>query len=183
MGVEMRVLTIAIAVLALTAGGAEAREMCGATVRSVYGETRATFGSVVGACRPDGYCSAVLALADPARHAAFAQQLRVARPLRGAPYQVELTAAAPLPATPPTPMDIHIGYDFYDLERQQAPTSPGGNEFRISNQSVSDRIVVSMRRSRIARWTYQGESGQTTVEFNLNGVTAALAWIECMGAR
>ncbi len=179
----MRALPIAIAALALAAGAAEAREVCAATVRSVSGETRATFGSVVGACRPDGYCSAVLALADPARSAAFAQQLRVARPSHGAPYQVELAAAAPMPAATPTPMDIHIGYDFYDLEGKQAPTSPGGNEFRVFDQTVADRIVVSLRRSRVARWTYQGQGGQTSVEFSLNGVTAALAWIDCMAAR
>lgn len=36
-----------ILALALVAGGAEAREVCEATVRSAYGEMRATFGSVV----------------------------------------------------------------------------------------------------------------------------------------
>lgn len=68
----------------LSAGAAQAADRCGAQTHMRFGETRAYFGNTLAACRPDGYCSAVVAIADPSGQAAWRHQLRVARPSPGA---------------------------------------------------------------------------------------------------
>ena len=84
--------------LVASAGAASAAQRCGATTHTTFGETRAYFQNSLGACRPDGYCSVVLALPAPAGEAMYAQQFRIARPTPGAPYAVELVAATPMNA-------------------------------------------------------------------------------------
>jgi hypothetical protein len=100
--------TILAATLVAWAGAASAAQQCGATTHTVYGETRAYFQNTLGACRPDGYCSAVLALPDATGDAAFTQQLRIARPTPGAPYDVVLTAVIPSPTDDARPMSVAL---------------------------------------------------------------------------
>ena len=85
-------LFAATTALLLSAGAVQAADRCGAATHMRFGETRAYFGDALAACRPDGYCSAVVAVADPTGQAAWRHQLRVARPSPGADYQVALGA-------------------------------------------------------------------------------------------
>jgi hypothetical protein len=172
----------AAAVAMLGAGEAAAEQVCGASVHSRFGETRAYFRDVLGACRPDGYCSAVVALADDGG-AAYRQQLRVARPTPAAAYQVEFVAVSPMPAADPRPMSLAFAGRKIDLTDAIGLTPQSGNEYRLSNQDVADDVVARLKRAREARWTYQSDAGASTAIFPLRGMTAALIWIDCMGAR
>jgi len=170
-------------VLAACAGTASAETVCGAAIHSRFGETRAYFQNVLGACRPDGYCSAVVALPDRTGQGVYAHQLRVARPTPGAPYLVEFVAVTPMSAGDGLPMSIHLGRQTTDLAALAAPTSPGTNEFRISDAEAVRKLVAGFRRERTARWVYRSEAGPTSAVFSLSGMTAALTWIDCMGVR
>jgi len=171
--------TVTLAALILSAGAAAAADRCGATTHMRFGETRAYFGNTLAACRPDGYCSAVVALADPSGQAAYLQQLRVARPSPGADHLVELVAANPMPVA--GPMNFTMPGQTVDPGPWLVPTSPGGNEFRVSDPILTRSLVSGLRRQRIARWNYPSTSGRAEAYFSLRGMTAALNWIDCRG--
>jgi hypothetical protein len=62
------------------------------------------------------------------------------------------------------------------------PTSPGSNEYRVSDPILTRSLVSGLRRQRIARWNYQSADGPAEAYFSLMGMTAALNWIDCRGA-
>jgi len=169
--------------LIASAGAASAAQQCGATVHSRFGETRAYFQNTLGACRPDGYCSAVLALTDPSDRAVYARQLRIARPAPGAPYAVELVAVIPMNAGQGQPMSVAFGRRPIDLTGKAALQDNNANLFEITDTATVDAIVSGARRAATMRWTYQTETGPSTAWFTLGGVTRALTWIDCMGRR
>ena len=173
---------VAALFLAAGAGTASAETICGAATHSRFGETRAYFQNVLGACRPDGYCSAVVALPDRTGRSAYAQQLRVALTRPGELYQVEFVAVTPMSAGDGHPMSITMGRQTTDLSALARPTS-SLNEFRVSDYDAVDRLVAGFRHARSARWTYRSETGPASALFSLAGMTAALTWIDCMGAR
>lgn len=174
---------MAATVLTLAAGSAAAAERCGATTHSRFGETRAYFTDVLAACRPDGYCSVVVALPDPSGQAAYRQQLRVARPAAGAERLVEFVAAEPMPSATGLPMTLTFPGQTIDLTQRVTPTSPGTNEYRVTDPIAARSIVSGLRRQRLVRWTYQTASGRPQAAyFTLNGMSAALDWIDCMAA-
>ena len=164
----------------LSAGAVHAADRCGAETHMRFGETRAYFGNTLAACRPDGYCSAVVALADPSGRAAWRQQLRVARPSPGADYLVELAATDPMPVT--GAMNFTTPGQTVDPGPWLVPTSPGSNEYRVSDPILTRSLVSGLRRQRIARWDYQSTEGPAEAYFSLMGMTAALNWIDCRGA-
>ena len=170
------------AALFATAGAASAATRCGAQTHSIYGETRAYFQNSLGACRPDGYCSVVLALTAPSDQAVYAQQLRIARPTPGADSVVELVAVVPMNAGDGQPMSVSFGRRPIDLTGK-APVGDSANAFEITDASTVSAIVSGARRSNGMRWTYQSEAGPAEAWFALGGVTRALAWIDCMGRR
>lgn len=173
--------TMAATVLTLAAGSAAAAERCGATTHSRFGETRAYFTDVLAACRPDGYCSVVVALPDPSGQAAYRQQLRVARPSAGAERLVEFVAAEPMPSATGLPMTLTFPGQVIDLTPLVTPTSPGTNEYRVTDPIAVHSIVSGLRRQRLVRWTYQAASGPSQAAyFTLNGMSDALDWIDCM---
>ena len=175
--------TLAAAALTLAAGSAAAAERCGAQTHSRFGETRAWFTDVLAACRPDGYCSVVVALPDPSGQAAYRQQLRVARPTAGAERLVEFVAAAPMPSATGLPMTLTFPGQSIDLTHLVTPTSPGTNEYRVTDSIASRSIVSNLHRQRLVRWTYQTDRGASQAAyFTLNGMSAALDWIDCMAA-
>lgn len=176
-----RIAVVAATLSMCGAGLAAADTVCGASTHARYGETRAYFRDVLGACRPDGYCSAVVALTDDGG-AQYRQQLRIARPTAGAPYQVEFVAVSPSAKDDPAPMSLAFSRRTIDLAGAFTRTQ-STNEYRVTTQSMADDIVSNLKRSRQARWTYQSVAGPSTAAFPLNGLTAALTWIDCMGAR
>lgn len=178
----IRTILLAAAFLA-GAGAASATQVCGATAHSRFEETRAYFGNTLGACRPDGYCSAVLALTAPDDQAAYAQQLRIARPTPGAAYVVELVAVEPMNAGDGLPMSVSFGRRPLDLAGRAVLPPNEGNLFRITDAATVDAIVAGARRSSTMRWRYQSGTGPAEAWFALGGVTRALAWIDCMGRR
>ena len=174
-------IVAALATCGLATFPAHAEILCGVQTHSRYEETRSYFSDVLGACRPDGYCSAIVALKDKTGQAAWLQQLRVARPSAGAPYQVEVAATTPMPAATPTPMRFEIAgraVAFADLSKLKAIA---GNEYRIADQPIADDVVKRLRAGRSMRWTYQSETGPARATFSLRGMSAALDWIDCMG--
>ena len=175
--------TVLAAALVASAGAASAAQQCGATVHSRYGETRAYFQNSLGACRPDGYCSVVLALTDPTDQGVYAQQLRIARPTPGADYVVELVAVVPMNAGDGQPMSVTFGRSPLDLSGQAVLPNGESNLFRITDAATVSAIVSGARRSNGMRWTYQSETGPTEAWFALGGVSRALTWIDCMGRR
>jgi hypothetical protein len=178
-----RWIMAACAAAALFGAQAQAEERCGAELHMRSGETRAYFRDVLGACRRDGYCSAVVALPDRSGGgAAWAAQLRIARPLAGEPYQVEVAATTPMPASTPVPMKLVFARTQFALDAG-ATQSISGNEYRLADQTIADAVVQSAKAARNLRWTYQGEGGPATATFPLNGMTAALTWIDCMTAQ
>jgi hypothetical protein len=175
-------LPTCLAVLLLaSAGAASAADMCGAQIHTRYGETRAYFGNALGACRPDGYCSAVLALTDPTGQGVYAQQLRVALPAPGAPYTVELTAVTPMNAGDGQPMSLTVDTVRIDLPAALAPAPVSINAFEITDPETVTAIVTTLKKSRTARWTYESETGPANAWFALGGLTEALEWIDCVG--
>jgi hypothetical protein len=164
----------------LSAGAVQAADRCGAETHMRFGETRAYFSNALAACRPDGYCSVVVALADPSGEAAWRQQLRVARPIPGADYLVELAAADPMPVT--GSMNFTTPGQTVDPGPWLVPTSPGSNEYRVSDPILTRSLVSGLRRQRIARWDYKSVDGPAEAYFSLMGMTAALNWIDCLGA-
>lgn len=175
------VLAAILATTALSAGAAAADEVCGARTHMRFGETRAYFSDVLAACRPGGYCSVVGEVADPSRASAFRQQFRVARPSPGAPFEVHFAATDPMPASEPGPMQLALArtsFDFTDFRMAIA-----ANEYRIADSAMAKSMVDELKRARTARWTYASESGPASATFPLNGLTAALTWIDCMGAQ
>jgi hypothetical protein len=177
-------LTVATAALLLVAcaGSASAETVCRAATHSRFGETRAYFQNVLGACRPDGYCSAVVALPDRTGQGVYAHQLRVALTRPGEPYQVEFVAVTPMSAGDGQPMSITMGRQTTDLSALATPTS-SINEFRVSDYEAVEKLVAGFRHARSARWTYQSGTGPASAVFSLSGMTAALTWIDCMGRR
>lgn len=169
--------------LVASAGAASAAQRCGATVHTTFDETRAYFQNALGACRPDGYCSVVLALAAPGGDAMYAQQLRIARPTPGAPYVVELVAAAPMNADDGQPMSVAFGRRPIDLAGKAPLQANNMNLFEITDAATVNAVVSGARRSDTMRWTYRSEAGPVTAWFALGGVTRALGWIDCMGRR
>lgn len=169
--------------LVASAGAASAAQRCGATTHTRFDETRAYFQNALGACRPDGYCSVVLALPAPAGEAMYAQQLRIARPTPGAPYAVELVAATPMNAGDGQPMSVAFGRRPIDLAGKAPLQANNMNLFEITDSATIAAIVSGARRSATLRWTYQAETGPVTAWFALGGVTRALTWIDCMGRR
>lgn len=184
LGGKMRQWIAAAAALMTIAGAsaAAAETTCGATVHNRFGETRAYFRDVLAACRQDNYCSAVVALPDPSHQGAYAAQLRVARGNPAVDYQVEFVATTPMPAGAGAPMSLTIGADTVDLV-SAALNANSANEFRVSDQAVTDDVVNRLKAGRAARWTYQAENGPASATFPLRGMTAALAWIECIGGQ
>jgi hypothetical protein len=173
----------AAAMAVFGAGEAAAEQICGASVHARFGETRAYFRDVLGACRPDGYCSAVVALADDGG-AQYRQQLRVARPTAGAAYQVEFVAVSPMPAADGQPMTLAFGRGTQSLTGAIDRSAPNAaNEYRVTSEAVAADLVIRMKKAREARWTYQSVAGASTAAFPLRGMTAALNWMDCMGAR
>ena len=175
-----RLLAATAAAALLTAGAVQAADRCGAATHMRFGETRAWFGNTLAACRPDGYCSVVVALPDPSGQAAWRQQLRVARPSPGADYLVELAAADPMPVT--GTMRFTTPGQTVDTGPWLVPTSPGSNEYRVSDPILTRSLVSGLRRQRIARWNYPSTDGPAEAYFSLMGMTAALNWIDCRGA-
>lgn len=171
----------AVASLMAASEAAAAETRCGAATHMRFGETRAYFRDVLGACRPDGYCSAVVALRDDGG-AQYRQQLRVARPTAGAPYQVEFVAVSPSPQGDGTPMAIAFGAQSITLSGKISQTQ-SVNEYRVTDAGVSETVVILLRKSREARWTYQSNVGPETATFPLRGMTAALKWIDCLSAQ
>lgn len=178
----IRTAILATALVA-SAGGASAAQRCGATVHERYGETRAYFQNTLGACRPDGFCSAVLALTLPDDQTAYAQQLRIARPTPGAPYTVTLTAVDPGPTPDGQPMLVAFGRRPIDLSGKTELRDNVINEWHVTDRAAIEAIVSGARRSATMRWTYQSEAGPVPAWFALGGVTRALTWIDCMGRR
>jgi hypothetical protein len=168
---------------ALVAGQASADQICGADVHSRFGETRAYFRDVLAACRPDGYCSAVVALADPSHSVAFLQQLRVARARAGANYVVSLDAVVPMPAEAGVPMGLKFGARSLNISQSAPLAANSGNEFEIADTAIANDIVTRLKRVRSVTWTYQGTGGRAQARFPLRGMTDALSWVDCMGAR
>ena len=164
--------TLLAAALVACAGAASAARICGATVHTPYGETRAYFDNTLGACRADGYCSANLA---------YAQQLRIARETPGAPYVIELVGVGS--TADALPMSVSFGRRPIDLAGRAVVPEGHANLFRITDAATVDALVAGARRSQTIRWRYQSETGPTEAWFALGGVTRALAWIDCMGRR
>lgn len=175
--------TVLAAALMASAGAAQAAQSCGATVHTRFDETRAYFDNSLGACRPDGYCSVVLALPDPSDQAAYAQQLRIARPTPGADHVVELVAVAPMNAGDGQPMSVSFGRHTIDLTGKAPLQANNINLFEITDPATVSAIVSGARRSNGMGWTYQTEAGPAEAWFALGGVTRALGWIDCMGRR
>ena len=179
----MRKLLAAVsAMTALGAGGAMANPACGAETHRRFGETRAYFQDVLAACRPDGYCSLVGEIAEPSRSAAYRQQFRVARPTPGAPYAVQFVGVTPMPLTPTGPMSLIFAARAFDLTPAVA-TTDSVNEYRVTSDETAGAIVAEMKSARSMRWIYEGEHGPASAVFPLNGLSAALEWIDCMGAE
>ncbi|MDP3403742.1 MAG: hypothetical protein Q8S03_03560 [Brevundimonas sp.] len=174
---------LAASALIALAGTASAAQQCGAPVHSRFGETRAYFQNSLGACRPDGYCSVVLALADPTDQAVYAGQFRIARPTPGADHVVELVAVVPMNAGDGQPMSVAFGRRQIDLTGKAALQANNANLFEITDTAMVEAIVSGARRAATMRWTYQTETGPSTAWFALGGVTRALNWIDCMGRR
>jgi hypothetical protein len=174
-------LFLMFAAVAVSALPAAAKTECGAKTYLRYGETRAKFGEVLGACRPDGYCSVVSTLPAPPKLAVYGAQMRVARPTAGAAYQLEFTGVVPMPKDAGTPMSLTIGAKTMDLAA--AATSPGTNEFRVSDQAVTDTVVSKLKAAAKVKWTYEGETGPAAATFGVKGLEKALTWIDCMGAK
>ena len=175
--------TVLAAVLIASAGAAEAAQQCGAAVHTRFDETRAYFDNSLGACRPDGYCSVVLALPDPSDQAVYAQQFRIARPTPGAAYVVELVAVTPMNVGDGQPMSIAFGSRRIDLTGKAPLQANNLNLFEITDPATVSAIVSGARRANGMRWTYQSEVGPAEAWFGLGGVTRALSWIDCMGRR
>ena len=169
--------------LVASAGAASAAQRCGATTHTRFDETRAYFQNSLGACRPDGFCSVVLALTPPDDQTAYAQQLRIARPTPGAPYAVSLIAVDPGPTPDGQPMSIAFGRRPINLSGKTELRDNVINEWHVNDTATIAAIVSGTRRSATMRWTYQAESGPVIAWFALGGVTRALTWIDCMGRR
>lgn len=177
----MRTMLAAVSVVTALGAGSAAADQCGAQTHRRFGETRAYFQDVLAACRPDGYCSVVGEVADPSRQSAYRQQFRVARPGPGAPYQVQFAATDPMPADDAAPMALGFAGTAFDLSNHFTTTG-SVNEYRISDQAMTDSVVGELKKARTVRWTYQAPAGPASATFPLNGLSAALGWIDCMGA-
>ncbi|MEQ7154813.1 hypothetical protein [Brevundimonas aurifodinae] len=178
----IRATALAAALLAC-AGATKAAQQCGATTHSTFGETRAYFQNSLGACRPDGYCSVVLALTPPNDPHDYAQTLRIARPTPGAPHEVSLVSVVPSATEDGQPMSVSFGRRPIDLVGMTEFRDNTVNEFHVTDRAAIDAIVSGARRSNGMRWSYQSEAGPADAWFALGGVTRALNWIDCMGRR
>lgn len=170
---------VAVAVI-LVSSPALAQSACGAKTHERYGETRAYFTDVLATCRPDRSCAAVVALKAPNENWVMGNTLRILREAPNARYQIEFIA------TDPAPVDASKTTLNFARRRHGLPfglTEPNGsNSWRVNDQAVVDAIVADVKNARVARWTFPTADGQDTTEFPLRGMTAALKWIDCMGA-
>jgi hypothetical protein len=172
----MRLFALAALALGL-ATPAFAHDHCPAAGRhEKFGEQRAYFQDALGACRADGFCSAVVANKSK-DGAAWAEQLRIAAPAPGAAYAISLatTTASPAPAAT---TQVRAG----TLSLQAAVNATAGNEFTLTDTQQTAALVAAARASRSLRWTFTNDKGGLeAAEFSLRGMAKALDWIACMG--
>lgn len=177
-------LLAASCAVSVIAPAAAAGEICGAATHKRYDETRAFFQDSLAACRPDQYCSVVVAILAPGDDVAYRQQLRIARPLPQTPYRVILTAVLPMAEGDGNPMTVKLGRSTIDISKKQQTEGNVVNEYVINDQALADSLVAKIKASKNLTWRYQGEGGTIAdASFPLRGVSAALAWIDCMGAN
>lgn len=168
----------------LVAPMAAAGEICGATTHIRYEETRAFFQDSLAACRPDQFCSVVVDILAPGEDVAFRQELRIARPTPQAPYRVSLTAVLPMAEGDGNPMTVKLGRSTIDISKKQQTEGNVVNEYVINDQGLTDSLVTKIKASKNLNWRYRGEGGTIAdANFPLRGVSAALVWIDCMGAN
>ncbi len=138
--------TVLAAALFASAGAASAAQQCGATVHTRYGETRAYFQNSLGACRPDGYCSVVLALPDRTGQGVYAHQFRIARAAGSAGYAVELVAVTPTNADDGQPMSLDFDGRRLDLGYAASLRENNANLFEVVDPPLVSTIVAEARR-------------------------------------
>jgi hypothetical protein len=172
----MRLLALAALAFGLAAP-AFAHDHCPAPSRhEKFGEQRAYFGDVLGACRADGFCSAVAATKSK-DGAAWAEQLRIARPSPGAAYEISLGSTAAMPA-PAQTTQLRAG----KLTLQAGVKATSGNEFTLTDVRQSADLVAAARAASSLRWTFADDKGGLqAAQFGLRGMAKALDWIDCMG--
>ena len=166
------------------AGSASAAAQCGARVQMRYGETRVIFDHAIGACRSDGFCSAVVIMPAPTDDVVEGDHIRIARETPGAPYTVELAASGPFSAGDGQPMSLAFGRQVIDLAGKAPLRDNFQNVYTITDPATVASIVAGARRSSTARWSYRTDQGRASVWMALGGLNRALAWVDCMsGAR
>ncbi|MFZ4070948.1 MAG: hypothetical protein ACOYJ6_12685 [Caulobacterales bacterium] len=172
----MRLLALAALAFGLAAP-AVAHDQCPAPGRhEKFGEQRAYFQDVLGACRADGFCSAVVATKSK-DGAAWAEQLRIAQPTPGAAFVMSVATTTAMPAPAPT-TQLRAG----KLSLAAQVNATAGNEFTLTHAKETQALVAAARASRSLLWTFANDKGGLeAAEFSLRGMAKALDWIACMG--
>ena len=79
-------------------------------------------------------------------------------------------------------MSLAFGNHSIDITQKAQLTANSANVFGFTDQAAADDIVTRLKGGRSVRWTYASASGPHTATFSLNGLTAALTWVDCMGS-
>ena len=181
----MRISTLitALVVSVLSAGAANASEICKAKTFQKYGETRAFFQDVIAGCDTNKNCYAATHVADNGQGYAYRQQIRVRRNFGEPTNRLFFVGVDPMPASKGQ-FSISVDDQAWTLSAETALTPQSGNEFELYDLKVADRMVAMIRGGKEVSWLYPTETGGTHVaRFGVRGMNAALKWTACMQAR
>ena len=173
----------ALGLVALSAQGAGAAQICKAKTFQKYGETRAFFHDVIAGCDKAKNCYAATHVADTGQGYAYRQQIRVRRNFGEPTNRLFFVGVDPMPAAKG---DFAISVDdrAWTLSAETALTPQSGNEFELYDLKVADRMVAMIRGGKDMAWRYPTETGGAYVaRFGVRGMNAALKWTTCMQAR
>lgn len=178
----MRISTLftALVLCVLSAGTANATEICKAKTFQKYGETRAFFQDVIAGCDKDRNCYAATHVADNGQGYAYRQQIRVRRNFGEPTNRLFFVGVDPMPA-PQGQFSIGLDDKAWTLSTETALTPQSGNEFELFDLKVADRMVAMIRGGKEVSWLYPTEKGGTHVaRFGVRGMNDALKWTTCM---
>ncbi len=141
-------------------------------------ETRRYFGDWLGACRPDGYCSAISYVNPNADGRAADYWFRIGRHAEGLYWEISFTPIVVM-AAPTAPFTLSVDGTPEAFTGASEVAAYGSiNDFFLLGkkaQAVMDRLMPG----KSLQVAFTDEAGvPTTTRFSLNGLTAALIWID-----
>jgi hypothetical protein len=166
-----------------SAGGAQAGQICNSATHEKYGETRAFFKDVAAGCDANLRCYVVSHVPDKGQGYQYLQQMRLQRTAPGAPLDLQFVSVDPM-ANASLRFALSVDDKAWSLSPSFALTANSANEYRVTDQVLTDVLAERIRNGRRATWLYMSDEGAPhAARFGLRGANDAMAWMACMQGK